>query len=516
MCGIFAALSPSISEKTLLTSFLKGNQRGPDNTTACYVSEDLWLGFHRLAINGLNDKANQPFIMEGVYLICNGEIYNYKELFSSINVTPTTESDCEIIIHLYKRFGIEYTLHAIDASEFAFVLYDTALKTMFVARDPYGVRPLYQGNIRKMTCFTSELKMFPHMHQVEPFPPGFVMTITSEKRTMTKYCSLPSTTKHRVQPSDVWDTLYQCVKKRVVSTERPIACLLSGGLDSSIIACLVNQCMKELGISRPLETYSIGLPGAEDLAYAEIMAGHLGTKHTSVILSEQDFLNAIPEVIYAIESRDTTTVRASVGNYLVCKHIRKFSDAKIIFNGDGADEVCGGYLYLKNAPSMLEFDRECRRLVKDIHLFDAQRSDRSISSHGLESRTPFLDRAFVELYMSIPAELRFTSCEKQFLRQAFVGKLPEVILWRKKEAFSDGVSSMKKSWFSIIQESIPPEIIKEHKHADTDLTQEQYYYKKIYDSYYLHDLLPYFWMPKYTSTTDCSARTLETYFTQKR
>jgi len=295
-----------------------------------------------------------------------------------------------------------------------------------------------------------------------------------------------------------------------------MACLLSGGLDSSLIAHLVNQCRKELNIQTPLETYSIGLPGAEDLKYADIMANFLGSNHTSLVLSEQDFLDAIPEVIHAIESRDTTTVRASVGNYLICKHIRANSDAKIIFNGDGADEVCGGYLYLKNAPSMYEFDKECRRLVSDIHLFDAQRSDRSISSHGLESRTPFLDRSFVELYMSISPELRFTSCEKQLLRQSFLGCIPDVILLRKKEAFSDGVSAMTKSWYSIIQESIPSDILQEHHSSGSVLTAEQFYYKKIYDSYFQQDLLPYFWMPKYTTTTDCSARTLETYFTQKR
>lgn len=513
MCGIFAALSPSISEKSLVSHFLKGKQRGPDNTSTGYASDDVWLGFHRLAINGLNDASNQPFKIDGIYLVCNGEIYNYKELFASLNMTPTTNSDCEIIIHLYKKFGIEYTLHAIDASEFAFVLYDTITQTVYAARDPYGVRPLYRGSIRKMTCFASELKMMPTLHEVEQFPPGHVMTISPEKRSLVRYCALPSIAKHPILPQDVCTTLYECVKKRVLHTERPVACLLSGGLDSSIVACIVNQCRKELGMTTPLETYSIGLPGAEDLKYAQIMADFLGSKHTSLVLSEKDFLDSIPEVIYAIESRDTTTVRASVGNYLICRHIRKNSDAKIIFNGDGADEVCGGYLYLKNAPSMWEFDKECRRLVNDIHLFDAQRSDRSISSHGLESRTPFLDRAFVELYMSIPPELRFTSCEKQFLRQAFVGKLPEVILWRKKEAFSDGVSSMQKSWYSIIQESIPSDI---HHKANTTLTKEQFYYKKLYDDCFLHDLLPYFWMPKYTNTTDCSARTLETYFTQKR
>jgi asparagine synthase (glutamine-hydrolysing) len=290
-----------------------------------------------------------------------------------------------------------------------------------------------------------------------------------------------------------------------------MACLLSGGLDSSLIAMLVNVCRKELGMTEPLETYSIGLEGSEDLKYADIMANFLGSKHTSLVVKEEEFLNAIPKVIYAIESRDTTTVRASVGNYLICKYIKEHSDAKVIFNGDGADEVCGGYLYMKRAPNAIEFDKECRRLVNEIHMYDALRSDRSISSHGLESRTPFLDRAFVEMYMSIPIDLRFSECEKLALRTAFKGCLPDAILWRKKEAFSDGVSSMQRSWFSIIQESIPLDIQEEYQQITTELTLEQYYYKKIYDSYYSNDLFIKYWMPKYTTTKDCSARTLENY-----
>jgi asparagine synthase (glutamine-hydrolysing) len=286
-----------------------------------------------------------------------------------------------------------------------------------------------------------------------------------------------------------------------------MACLLSGGLDSSLIATLVNQTRKELGYMEPLETYSIGLEGGEDLKYAQIMADFLGSKHTTIVVEEKDFLNAIPEVVRMIESRDTTTVRASVGNYLVAKYIREHSEAKVVFNGDGADEVCGGYLYLKQAPNDIEFDKECRRLVQDIHYFDALRSDRCISGNGLEARTPFLDRAFVELYLSIPVELRFTQCEKQLLREAFENRMPKEILWRKKEAFSDGVSALNRSWFSIIQESIPEVVQMQYK--DTTLTMEQFYYQWLYT--YEVDVLPYYWMPKYTKTKDCSARTLENY-----
>lgn len=504
MCGIFLIANPSESPEKAQELFRKGAHRGPDNSVFM-MKDNVWLGFHRLAINGLDDVSNQPFEINGIILICNGEIYNYRELLTLMNITPTTNSDCEVILHLYFKYGIEHTLHMINASEFSFVLYDTNKNVIYAARDPYGVRPLFQGIQNNTLCFASELKMIPEGMQVKQVLPGTFTNGTNHY----SYCSLPSINPALINPYDlIYTTLYECVRKRVIHTDRPMACLLSGGLDSSLIAMLVKHCRYDLGFTDPLETYSIGLEGAEDLKYAAIMADFLGSKHTSVIVSESDFINAIPEVIYAIESRDTTTVRASVGNFLIAKYIKENSDAKVIFNGDGSDEVCGGYLYLKNAPNEIEFDHECRRLVKDIHLFDALRSDRCISYHGLEARTPFLDRAFVELYMSIPSHLRFTPCEKEVLRKSFEGWLPPNILWRKKEAFSDGVSSIQKPWFSIIQDHVTM-----YQSEETgDLTLEQFYYKRLYDSYYSRDLLPYYWMPKYTHSKDCSARTLETYF----
>jgi asparagine synthase (glutamine-hydrolysing) len=503
MCGIFALLHP---ESIQVDAFHKGSCRGPDETVF-HKLPDVWLGFHRLSINGVSN-GTQPFMKNGIYLICNGEIYNHKELYSTLQKTPTTDSDCEIILDLYQEFGMDYTLSLLNASEFACFLYDANNSLYFAARDPYGVRPLYKGVCNEMICIASELKMFPEGFQITPiFPSTYENLSTNQIYT---YASLPSIKPTLTCPYEqIRVTLYQCVKDRVINTEKPIACLLSGGLDSSLIATLVNLCLKDLNVTTPLETYSIGLEGGEDLKYAEIMAKFLKSNHTSIVVKEEDFLNAIPEVIYAIESRDTTTVRASVGNYLVAKYIKEHSEAKVIFNGDGSDEVCGGYLYMKKAPHGLEFDRECRRLVNDIHWFDAQRSDRCISSQGLEARTPFLDRAFVELYLSIPIHLRFTSCEKKLLRKSFEDMMPFDIVWRKKEAFSDGVSSLKKSWFTIIQESIPQEIRDTYK--DTSITLEQYYYKTIYDRYYKVDLLPYYWMPKYSASLDCSARTLENY-----
>jgi asparagine synthase (glutamine-hydrolysing) len=354
--------------------------------------------------------------------------------------------------------------------------------------------------------------------------------------------------------------LIRAVEKRCECTERPIACLLSGGLDSSLVTAIVTNYRMKKGLP-PVETYSIGLEGSEDLKYAKIVADYLGTKHTEVVLTEADFLNAIPEVIYAIESYDTTTVRASIGNYLIVKYIATHSDAKVIFNGDGADELMGGYLYMKACPDALEHDRETRKLLSEIHAFDVLRSNKCIASNGLEPRTPFLDREFTQIYLGIPSQIRFDSAhintespqptpndgftdlpkqhsvkecnyvEKYLIRSSFVfaednpdtqmvdGRafLPEVILWRKKEAFSDGVSLHSRSLYEIIQEHTNKMDLSHIKHIwrnapNVPKTSEQLYYRSVFESHFPYaQILPRFWMPKYIHATDASARTLTMY-----
>jgi asparagine synthase (glutamine-hydrolysing) len=244
------------------------------------------------------------------------------------------------------------------------------------------------------------------------------------------------------------------VAKRVKNTDRPIACLLSGGLDSSLITALVR---KHYGMNE-LHTWSIGLKGSDDLKHARIVADHLKTIHHEICLTEQQLLDAIETVIFDIESYDTTTVRASVPNWLICKYIKEQTESKVIFNGDGSDELTGGYMYFYNCPDIIEFDKECKRLLEDIYYFDVLRSDRSISTNGLEPRTPFLDRAFVDFYLSISSKIRWeynNKQEKYLFRKAFdKNYLPYEILWRKKEAFSDGVSKKSRSWFEIIAEKV--------------------------------------------------------------
>jgi asparagine synthase (glutamine-hydrolysing) len=500
-------------------------------------------------------------------LICNGEIYNFKKFYENHpDIVPKTHSDCEVIIYMYEKYGIETTCSMIDGV-FAFVLVDFSVKPfkMFAARDPYGVRPLYTFHFQSLYNefnidtfgFSSEMKMVSNddylkIENIKQFQPGTInkyiyknindvdinlKDILNEKYICNYESSFTYFTHYGVIDYHFNNDTFQCiqlikktledaVKKRVDNTDRPIACLLSGGLDSSLITSLVNKYYSNN--ERKLETFSIGMKGSEDLKYAKIVADYLDTNHTQIELSEKEFLDAIPEVIKAIESYDTTTVRASVGNYLVCKYISKHSDAKVIFNGDGSDEVTGGYMYFHYAPNSESFDFECKRLLKDIHLYDVLRSDRTISSNGLEARTPFLDRTFIQNYLSIDKNLRFhtnkNKCEKYLLRSAFDDgeTLPYEVLWRTKEAFSDGVSSQKKSWYQIIQDYLSnnKENIQINDYDDYDKyiinypdTLEKKYYRTLFDTYYsnAHNVIPYFWMPKFIEANDASARTLHIY-----
>ena len=543
MCGIFSLFNYThqIDNEYISKQFNKSKHRGPDNSTI-NTDNNNFIGFHRLAINGIDNISNQPFKINNVLLICNGEIYNYKQLYYNISDKPTTNSDCEIIIYLYLKYGIEYTLNLLDGV-FAFILIDYNIDKLFVARDPYGVRPLFElrNNNQKdnqkdnIIGFASEMKQLVEIsnntnYNIKQFTPGtyscyeLINNIWVNKEDI-RYNSF---NLNKIIDEDeeveiyeileiIHDTFCQAVKKRVETTDRPVACLLSGGLDSSIVTALVNKYYPG-----QLETYSIGLENSEDLKYAREVATFLETKHTEIIVTEEDFFNFIPHVIETIESYDTTTVRASVGNYLIGKYIAANSDAKVIFNGDGSDELMGGYLYLQSAPDHLEFDRECKRLLRDIHSFDVLRSDRSISTNGLEPRTPFLDREFVNLYLSLGSNLRYDSNkvqEKYLFRRAFDKEyIPNEILWRRKEAFSDGVSSQDRSWYKIIEENVEKQtnisydLNKVYTHNPPE-TLEQMYYRTIFEKHYPNQdsIIPYFWMPKYINATDSSARTLDIY-----
>ena len=590
MCGIFSILNNdyTISTDLVNTSFIKGKNRGPEFSTLNNYLK-LVFGFHRLAINGLNNESNQPIIVNDVILICNGEIYNYKSLYEYIDVEPNTDSDCEIIIHLFIKYGIEQTLTMLDG-EFSFILLDNRItddlnNKLYVARDPYGVRPLYYlkndhfnisnnitnngsngSNYGKIFGFASEMKCLIDIYntnitkfKIKQFTPGTYSMFNLSNLVYSEWEAIKENILYFI-PTFSYSTpsfykmnsmneiyksvscyLNEAVIKRCNTTERPIACLLSGGLDSSLVAALTNHFYKVNDYPYKLETYSIGLKGSEDLKYASLIAEYLQTKHTEIIVTEKEMFEAIPQVVYAIESYDVTTIRASIGNYLLGKYISKNSNAKVILNGDGSDEVCGGYLYMNKCPDDIEFDKETRRLLKDIHLFDVLRSDKSISSHGLEPRTPFLDKSFVNYYLSISPHVRnhnnTKNIEKYILRNSFSkenfknfeGKqlLPDEVLWRKKEAFSDGVTSKGRSLYQILQEHISfhlnmqnMESIYNVDHIDEtvlvyspDIESEKYYYKQIFLEFFpnCQTVLPYYWMPKYSNAIDPSARTLDIY-----
>lgn len=563
MCGIFALFNHETIDTYksqdwfnafISKAFNSASHRGPDNSTLMYdtVSRS-YTGFHRLTINGSKQyySSNQPICKKDIVLLCNGEIYNYHTLLQELDLTPLEKashsgSDCEIIIDLYLKYGIDTTLELLDGV-FAFILMDMRCLNelgekdpkLYVARDPFGLRPLYwlkhnsffeNGDFIELigSClpfgFASEMKqlapLFQHMKEnkeyddigncmsVDVFPPGhyccytgslmnnkqnylqkdaktfdkqIIWSVKPSSIRIVKYFTFPhfrdlNHINHTNPVEKIATYLENAVDKRIHNTERPIACLLSGGIDSSLICGIIRKLLPK---DKPLETYSIGMVGASDKEYIERVSKYINSTHTHVESSKEDFLNAIPDVIRLLETYDVTTIRASVGNYLIANYISKNSDAKVIFNGDGSDELFGGYKYFLNCPNKYEFNKERKRLLTDIHYFDVLRSERSISVNGLESRTPFLDKELVSYVMTLTQDLTYTyknrtdsglseykACvfeamkvtgiEKWMLRRAFINSslIPKSILCRSKEAFSDGVSNEDDSWYIIIQKYI--------------------------------------------------------------
>jgi asparagine synthase (glutamine-hydrolysing) len=540
MCGIWFCLG-DICTANVKHYVNKVKARGPEESRIISVGHVGTMGFNRLAINGLNPDGMQPFeydptsfpghyALKAIHYMCNGEIYNWKELATTYGIKTKSNSDCEVLGELYlkNRDTIGDFFRLLDGV-FAIVIVDLERNKVIIGRDPYGVRPLYVGDKK---YFSSEIKgLVPLCKNIEPFMPGTyriydgssLQLLENKEYIQVPFLKNPSYNTISYASDAIRIALEAAVTKRLL-TERPVACLLSGGLDSSLIASLVAKNLRTLCLP-PLKTFCIGMEGSTDIKYARMVADFIKSDHTEIILTPDDFFNAIPQVIHDIESFDTTSVRASVGNWLVSKYIKENTDCKVVFNGDGSDEIFGSYMYFYNAPNDFEFESESQRLLKDIHYFDVLRSDRSISSHGLEPRTPFLDRQFVQVALSISTHLRRPSklfCEKHILRKAFDDKetLPEEVLWRKKEAFSDGVSSLEKSWYEIIQEkvdSLVPEDWREKAKVYTHLpptTREMYYYRTIFETHYKNhsNVIPYFWMPKWCEgATDPSARTLKVY-----
>lgn len=533
MCGILFCIHGENPRTSCVEKGLRElRARGPEGSKVLDVS-GATFGFTRLAINGLNEAGMQPFYSGdasgSLIWMCNGEIYNVKQLESRLGYESMSGSDCEVLGALWKACDGDMAAfaQALDGV-FALALYDESRKEYIVARDPYGVRPLYYVWSNGW-MFASERKaLLPFVQEhggyIDEFPVGEIWRIGYHGGSpeTVSYHTVPWL-KEESQPFEALvRALDFAVEKRLL-TERPVAALLSGGIDSSLIAALVQKKLKALG-KPALKTFSIGMAGGTDLAYARNVAEWIGSDHTEVLVTADEMFSVIPDVIRDIETYDITTVRASVGNWMVAREIRRRTDCKVVFNGDGSDEIFGSYKYFIRAPNDWQFEAETQRLLREIHRYDVLRSDRSISSHGLEARTPFLDKQFVGVAMSYPTHLRRPTkerIEKWLLREAFkdTGLLPPQVLWRRKEAFSDGVSSEEKSWYEIIQEKIQERglVLKEEVQVESEQgdepkpkTAEAVWYRRLYDEMYPRTAKywPY-WMPRWSpETADPSARTL--------
>ena len=555
--------------KSYQSDFSKISHRGPDNSIflndrqfsnnyAC-----LW-GFHRLAINGQTPESNQPFFIKNCRLICNGEIYNFRALISEFKLEEEYKgnSDCEIIIHLYKKLGMRDMLRRLDGV-FALVLHDYDTNTTYVARDPVGVRSLFISGhdytYSNTMIVSSELKGINECFRpnAKQFPPGCYATYSKlvngfdkantpffnfysyyenvaisqnsaagavgamgQVERVYNYPTVEDTEKNVC--ANIATLFEDAVVKRLMS-DRKVGALLSGGLDSSSVVAIMCRHMP----AKDLNTYSIGLKGSTDLAWARKVADYLGTNHHEVCLMEEEFLGAIEETIRQIESYDTTSVRASVPNYLISKYIAANTDDCVIYCGDMSDEIFGSYRGFMKAESEEDFKRENERMVRDVCYFDLLRSDKSISGAGLEARVPFADKTFLQYVMSIPPRYKmFTDerIEKYIFRKAFNGLLPDDILWRRKEAFSDGVSGHERSWFQVIRDYIDTKITNEDYNKYNDFTKytdvynapydkESFYYRTVFEKLYpgCEQTIPYFWRHPFCEEKDPSARLLTIY-----
>ena len=612
MCGIFAVIQAGKQGNQdiarLYEDFMSMKHRGPDHSTF-QVLPQLIIGFHRLAIVDPTMRSNQPFVYETddrtVLFLCNGEIYNYKEIVSTRGLS-SSNSDCAVIPEAYLQIqqNKEHSVHTFRAfeqfiqhevkGEFAFILIELdALKNLtrvIVGRDPVGVRPLFiNKDASKELYISSELKGALHStHEFQEFPPGhlYVYIATLEGLHLQKlsyalfYTVRPAISHTYSANKPIWDecelsdgehllsirhAVMNSVKRRL-NADQPLAWLLSGGVDSSLVAAISARLL-----GKRIRTFCCGMAGGTDLVYARQVAEHIGSDHTEVLFTAEEALAAIPDVIKTIESWDTTTVRASVGQYLVSKHIGTKTDCKVVLVGEGPDEVCSSYLFNWYAPSGAAIDACARESVRNIHHYDVKRADRCIARWGLEGRVPLLDPEFIESYWVIPGEERHPKergLEKWWLREAFAGTglLPEEVLYRKKEAFSDGISSSAKgaprepkddhdaaprepkesngaaprepkevqgsqSWFEIIQAWVEDKVTNEELSMAATMyphcpptTKEAYYYRRLFCESVGENrqtIIPAYWQPKWsadgkevTSYVDPSARTLTVYETE--
>lgn len=522
MCSIAGVFKTKISKEEFMLNANKSIYRGPDMTRYLGL-DDVHLCFHRLAIMGLNEEGMQPFTLDSRVIMCNGEIYGFRKQKSELEKKYNfkSESDCEILLPLYNEYK-EMMFNMLDA-EFALIIYDKDTKDIIAARDPLGIRPLFYGtnSYNDEVGFASEAKCLVNIFEnVLPFPPGYYF----KNGIFTCYNNASDV---KLFSSDDFDTVIKNIKTKLVNavekrldSDSKIGYLLSGGLDSSLICSIASKISKE-----KIKTFAIGMEGdAIDLKYAKEVADFIGSNHEEVIITKDDVLNAIDKVIYYLESYDITTIRASIGMYLVCRYIRKNTDVKVLLTGEISDELFG-YKYTDFAPNSYEFQMEAKKRVSEIYMYDVLRADRCISSNSMESRVPFGDIDFVSYVMSINPNMKMNTYNKgkYLLRKAFEDDsyLPNDILYREKAAFSDAVGHSMVDYIKEYAEKLYTSKEFEEKRLkyknNMPFTKESLLYREIFEKYYpkKSGLIKDFWMPNKTwegcNVSDPSARVLGNY-----
>ena len=520
MCSIMGFEKRSVPFEKMLEAFSQSTSRGPDMSRVEEAGQG-WLCFHRLAIMGLTESGMQPFELDGDMVVANGELYGFRPVKDALSEKYAfeSESDCELLLPLYREHGLDMFKN-LDA-EFALILYDSKKDVLIAARDPIGIRPLYYGRLADGSMvYASEPKnLMGLVDQILPFPPG-CYAVNGE---ITRYADIARAEAYFDTGVEsicegIRTRLIAGVEKRL-DADAPLGFLLSGGLDSSLVCAISARLLK-----KPIRTFSVGMDvDAIDLKYARVVADYIGSEHTEVIISEKDVLEALPNVVKLLGTYDITTIRASIGMYLVCRYIHEHTDVRVLLTGEISDELFG-YKYTDFAPDAESFQREAEKRIRELHMYDVLRADRCISVNSIEARVPFGDLEFVRYVMSIDPKRKLNTYKmgKYLLRRAFEGDwLPLSILYRDKAAFSDAVGhSMVEDLKAFAEEKYS----EAEFHAGVarydfaaPFTKESLMYRELFESFYPGQarMVDDFWMPNRSwagcDVSDPSARVLANY-----
>ena len=520
MCSIMGYCGKGAGLSKFKEGFERTISRGPDASKIIDTSQG-YLGFHRLSIMGLNDAGMQPFQLDKNYVVCNGEIYGFEKIKEKLSgkYTFKSESDCEILLPMYKEYGCGM-FKMLDA-EFACIIYDGDKGKYIAARDPIGIRPLYYGfDATGTIIFASEAKNLVGIaKEIMPFPPGHYY-IDGKFICYSDIARVDEVFKDDIETvcKNIHDKLVAGVEKRLVADAK-VGFLLSGGLDSSLV-CSIAAKKSEA----PIKTFAIGMSeDAIDLKYAKEVAEFIGSDHKEIIITKDDVLSSLETVIHLLGTFDITTIRASMGMYLICKAIHEQTDIRVLLTGEISDELFG-YKYTDFAPSAEAFQKEAEKRIRELHMYDVLRADRCISVNSLEARVPFGDLDFVKYVMAVDPEMKLNKYGKgkYLLRHAFEGDyLPESILYREKAAFSDAVGHSMVDYLKEYAEVFYTDDEFEEKrikysHA-VPFTKESLLYREIFEKYYPGQgkMIVDFWMPNREwegcDVDDPSARVLANY-----